>query len=112
MSDTAAQLRQAIGQIERAILLLEPVQPGYQAHYERLLGLRDGLEGAFTAELTRRLRKGSPDFSGDIAELQKVTDDLEEKRRRLTRTREVVGYVAMAVELTAQVVARILSLLA
>lgn len=112
MTDTAAQLRQAIGQIERAILLLEPVQPGYQAHYERLLGLRDGLEEAFTAELTRQLRKGAPDFSGDIAELQKLTDELEEKRRRLTRIREVVGYVAMAVDLTAQVVARILSLLA
>ena len=111
MTGTAAQLRQAIGQLERAILLLMPVQPGYQAHYERLLGLRDGLESAFTAELTRSLRKGALDFSGDVAELQRVTDDLAEQRKRTIRTREIVGYIAMAVELAAQVVARILSLL-
>lgn len=118
-SDIVAQLLEVLRHTERSILLLEALPRLDRAHVDRegrgpavaavdqLRGLRDRLEEAFELEQAARLRAGSIGFEADVAQLRAVMKDLEAATRRAARAQEILSYVAMAVDLVSNVVAKL-----
>lgn len=106
-ADITAQLLEILRHTERSILLVESLPKLNQRRHDQLLGLRDRLEESFEVELAARLRAGSIGFEADVAELRKVMKNLEEATRRAARAQEILSYVAMAVDLVSNVVAKL-----
>ncbi|MCS6913501.1 MAG: hypothetical protein RMK29_08925 [Myxococcales bacterium] len=109
--DVVDQIQMVLRYLERSLLALEPVRPGYRYKYNQLRRLRDQLEEAFVREQTERLRLAAVDFTHEVDQLRQVVSDLEQAARRAGQTREVLGYVSLAVEATTRVLATIVPLL-
>ncbi len=110
-ADAVAQLADAQVQVQRSILLLQPVRPIWQKHYDELRQVRDRLEEAFTHEQMERLRAGKFDFGGDVDKLKGVIDDLAKATERMERVQEILTYVATVVEIATQIVAKLVTYL-
>lgn len=110
-TDPPAQIQAVLAQVERTIGLLEPVQDPLRDYYDRLRQKRDQLEEAFTVAQAARLKAGGLDFKADVDRLQAVVKDLESATRRTARAKEIIGYVTMAVDVVAGVIAKIIPFL-
>lgn len=106
-ADITAQLLEILRHTERSILLVESLPRLNQRRHNQLLGLRDRLEESFEVELAARLRAGSIGFEAEVAKLRDVMKNLEEATRRAARAQEILSYVAMAVDLVSNVVAKL-----
>lgn len=106
-ADITAQLLEVLRHTERSILLVESLPKLNQRRHDQLLRLRDRLEESFEVELAARLRAGSIGFEADVAKLRDVMKSLEEATRRAARAQEILSYVAMAVDLVSNVVAKL-----
>jgi hypothetical protein len=110
-ADVMAQLRMVLRDVERCILLLQPLQPRHAAEFEKLRRNRDLLEDAFTEKQAERLRQGSLDFAAEVDQLKEVTDRLHEAAERAARAREISGHVSTVVDISSRVAATVAAFL-